>query len=174
VKVLQYDDHLKIYHQRKLLGHYELAKYGVKNEQISPKGHPKPQHKPKYRKKPTAGEEKILRTAADEIDAYLTFALKEKGAKSKHRFIRQLYALYKKMALPLLIKTIKRAQKYRITDINTLENIAVLLIKEGHYDMPSASIDFEFKNRQAYQQGRFAGRVDLSDYDQMIEDDDDE
>ena len=76
------------------------------------------------------------------------------------------------MALPLLIKTIKRAKKYRITDINTLENIAVLLIKEGHYDMPSASIDFEFKNRQAYQQGRFAGRVDLSDYDQMIEDDD--
>ena len=76
------------------------------------------------------------------------------------------------MALPLLIKTIKRAQKYRITDINTLENIAVLLIKEGHYDMPSASIDFEFKNRQAYHEGRFAGRVDLSDYDQMMEDDD--
>jgi len=174
VKVLQYDDHLKIYHQRKLLGHYERAKYGVKNEQISPKGHPKPQHKPKYRKKPTAGEEKILRTAADEIDAYLTFALKEKGAKSKHRFIRQLYGLYKKMALPLLIKTIKRAKKYRITDIKTVENIAVLLIKEGHYDMPSASIDFEFKNRQAYHEGRFAGHVDLSDYDQMIEDDDDE
>jgi hypothetical protein len=174
VKVLQYDDHLKIYHQRKLLGHYERAKYGVKNEQISPKGHPKPQHKPKYRKKPTAGEEKILRTAADEIDAYLTFALKEKGAKSKHRFIRQLYGLYKKMARSLLIKTIKRAKKYRITDIKTVENIAVLLIKEGHYDMPSASIDFEFKNRQAYHEGRFAGHVDLSDYDQMIEDDDDE
>jgi hypothetical protein len=172
VKVLQYDDHLKIYHQRKLLGHYELAKYGVKNEQISPKGQPKPQHKPKYRKKPTAEEEKILRTAADQINAYLSFALQDKGGKSKHRFIRQLYALYKKLALPLLIKTIQRAQKYRITDINTLENIAVLLIKEGNYDMPSAPIDSEFKNRQAYHEGRFAGRVDLSEYDQMIEDDD--
>jgi hypothetical protein len=172
VKVLQYDDHLKIYHQRKLLGHYQRAKYGVKNEQISPKGQPKPPHQPKYRKKPTAGEEKILRTAADEINAYLSFALQEKGGKSKHRFIRQLYALYKKLALPLLIKTIQRAKKYRIKDINTLENIAVLLIKEGHYDMPCAPIDSEFKNRQAYQQGRFAGHVDLSDYDQMIEDDD--
>jgi transposase len=172
VKVLQYDDHLKIYHQRKLLGHYELAKYGIKNEQISPEGQPTPQHKPKYRKKPTAEEEKILRTAADQINAYLSFALQDKGGKSKHRFIRQLYALYKKLALPLLIKTIQRAQKYRITDINTLENIAVLLIKEGNYDMPSAPIDSEFKNRQAYHEGRFAGRVDLSEYDQMIEDDD--
>ena len=174
VKVLRYDDHLKIYHQRKLLGHYQLPAYGVKNEQITPIGQPKPQHKPKYRKKPTAGEEKILRTAADEIDAYLAFALKEKGAKSKHRFIRQLYGLYKKMARSLLIKTIKRAKKYRITDIKTVESIAVLLIKEGNYDMPSAQIDSEFKNRQTYHEGRFAGNVDLSDYDKMMEDDDDD
>ncbi len=172
VKVLRYDDHLRIYHQRKLLGHYQLPAYGVKNEQITPIGQPKPQHKPKYRKKPTAGEEKILRTAAVEIDAYLSFALKEKGAKSKHRFIRQLYGLYKKMARSLLIKTIKRAKKYRITDIKTVESIAVLLIKEGNYDMPSAQIDSEFKNRQAYHEGRFAGDVDLSDYDKMMEDDD--
>jgi transposase len=173
VKVLCYDDHLKIYHQRKLLGYYELAGYGVKNKQISPKGQPKAQHKPKYRKKPTAGEEKILRTAADQIDAYLSFALQEKGAKTRHRFIRQLYGLYKKMALPLLIKTIQRAQKYRIKDINTLDRIAVLLIKEDNYDMPCAPIDSEFKNRQAYHEGRFAGHVDLSNYDKMIEDDDD-
>jgi hypothetical protein len=172
VKVLQYDDHLTIYHQRKLLGHYELAEYGVKNKQISPKGQPKAQHKPKYRKKPTAGEEKILRTAADQIDAYLSFALQEKSAKSRHRFIRQLYGLYKKMALSLLIKTIQRAQKYRIKDINTLDRIAVLLIKEGNYDMPCAPIDSEFKDRQAYHEGRFAGHVDLSNYDKMIEDDD--
>ena len=172
VKVLRYDEHIKIYHQRKLLGHYQLPAYGVKNEQITPIGQPKPQHKPKYRKKPTAGEEKILRTAAVEIDAYLSFALNEKGAKSKHRFIRQLYGLYKKMARSLLIKTIKRAKKYRITDIKTVESIAVLLIKEGNYDMPSAQIDSEFKNRQTYHEGRFAGDVDLSDYDKMMEDDD--
>jgi hypothetical protein len=172
VKVLQYDDHLKIYHQRKLLGHYELAEHGVKNKQISPKGQPKAAHKPKYRKKPSAGEEKILRTAADQIDAYLSFALQEKGAKTRHRFIRQLYGLYKKMALPLLINTIQRARKYRIKDINTLERIAVLLIKEGNYDMPCAPIDSEFKDRQAYHEGRFAGHVDLSNYDKMIEDDD--
>jgi hypothetical protein len=76
------------------------------------------------------------------------------------------------MALPLLIKTIQRARKYRIKDINTLERIAVLLIKEGNYDMPYAPIDSEFKDRQAYHEGRFSGHVDLSNYDKMIEDDD--
>jgi hypothetical protein len=174
VKVLQYDDHLKIYHQRKLLGHYELAKYGVKNEQISPKGQPKPQHKPKYRKKPTAEEEKILRTAADEINAYLSFALQEKGGKSKHRFIRQLYALYKKMALSLLIKTLSRALKYRISDIKTIESIAGLLIREANYDMPTVVISVEFKNRDVYRQGRFAGYVNLSDYDKLMEQEDED
>ena len=172
VKVLRYDDHLRIYHQRKLLGHYQLPAYGIKNEQITPIGQPKPQHKPKYRKKPTCEEEKILRTADKQIDAYLSFVLKAKSGKARHRFIRQLYALYKKMARSLLIKTIKRAKKYRITDIKTVESIAVLLIKENNYDMPSAQIDSEFKNRQAYHEGRFAGDVDLSDYDKMMEDDD--
>lgn len=172
VKVLRYDDHLKIYHKRKLLGHYELPAYGVKNQEIGPKGQPKPQHKPKYRKKPTAGEEKILRAAAQEIDVYLTFALKQKSDKSKHRFIRQLYGLYKKMALSLLIKTIKRALKYRIIDMKSIERIAILLMREGNYDVPLAEIDQEFKNRTAYLEGRFAGDVDLSDYDKMMEGDD--
>jgi len=58
VKVLRYDDHLRIYHQRKLLGHYQLPAYGVKNEQISPIGQPKPPHKPKYRKNLPRGKKK--------------------------------------------------------------------------------------------------------------------
>jgi hypothetical protein len=59
---------------------------------------------PKNRKKPSAKEEKILRTAAKEIDAYLTFAIKN-GVKQKHRFIRALYGLYRKIALEVFIKT---------------------------------------------------------------------
>jgi hypothetical protein len=174
VKVLQYQDHLKIYHQRKFLGLYELPAYGVKNQQVSPKGQPKPKHQPKYRKKPTSEEEKILRTADKHIDAYLSFVLKEKSGKSKHRFIRQLYALYKKMALSLLIKTLTRALKYRISDIKTIESIAGLLIREANYDMPTVEISVEFKNRDVYRQGRFAGRVNLSAYDKLMEEEDED
>ena len=96
----------------------------------------------------------------------------KKAANKKHRFIRQLYSLYKKLATPIFIKTIKRALKYRITDTQTIERIAVLLMAEGNYDLPSAQIEVEFKNRESYLQGRFAGEVDLSVYDKLIEDDD--
>lgn len=171
VKVLQYANCLKIYHQRKLLGEYDLPPQDIKNGKIYPKGQAKPKHQPKYRKKPTAQEEKTLRAVADEVNSYLNFAIK-KGGQQKHRFIRQLYSLYKKLATPIFIKTIKRALKYRITDTQTIERIAVLLMAEGNYDLPSAQIEVEFKNRESYLQGRFAGEVDLSVYDKLIEDDD--
>ena len=173
VKVLQYNDYLKIYHKRELLGEYEMPSEGVKNEKIYPKGQPKPKHQPKYRKKPTAQEERTLRAIAEEVDGYLNFAIKKSG-KQKHRFIRELYGLHKKLAPTLFLKTIKRALKYRITDTKTIERIAVLLVKESNYDVPSVQIDQEFTDRDSYLQGRFADDVDLSVYDKMIEDDDEE
>jgi hypothetical protein len=171
VKVLQYSNYLKIYYKRELLGEYEMPPEGVKNENIDPKGQSRPKHQPKYRKKPTAQEERTLRAKSEEVDAYLNFAIK-KGGKQKHRFIRQLYGLHKKLAPSLFIKTVKRALKYRITDIETIERIAILLMKEGNYDVPSVQIDLEFRDRESYLDGRFSGDVDLSVYDKMIEDDD--
>ncbi|MCP4762157.1 MAG: helix-turn-helix domain-containing protein [archaeon] len=172
VKVLQYADHIKIYYKRELLGHYELPAYGVKNKQISPEGGPKPEYKPKHRQKSTTEEEKKLRTLAADIDTYLTFILKKKSAKSKHRFIREMYGLYKKLSHDLLLKTVKRALKYRITDMKVIENIAFLLMKEYNYNIPGADIDYEFKNREAYREGQFSGDVDLSFYDKIMEEDD--
>jgi len=171
VKVLQYSDYLKIYHKRKLLGEYEMPPEGVKNEKINPKGQSKPKHQPKYRKKPTAQEERTLRATSQEVNAYLNFAIK-KGGRQKHRFIRELYGLHKKLAPALFIRTIKRALKYRITDTKTIERIAILLMKEGNYDLPSVQSDLEYRDRESYLDGRFAGDVDLSVYDKMMEEDD--
>ena len=171
VKVLQYSDHLRIYHRRKLLGEYEMPSEGVKNEKIYPEGQSKPKHQPKYRKKPTAHEERTLRTTSEEVNAYLNFAIK-KGGRQKHRFIRKLYGLHSKLAPSLFIKTVKRALKYRITDTETIERIAMLLMKEGNYDVPSVQIDQEFRDRESYLDGRFSADVDLSVYDKMMEPDD--
>jgi hypothetical protein len=170
VKVLQYSDHLKIYYKRQLLAEYELPPEGVKNEKIPPKGQSKPKHQPKYRKNPTAQQEQTLRAISEEVNAYLNFAIK--GGRQKHRFIRQIYGLHKTLAPLLFIKTVKRALKYRITDIKTIERIAILMMKEGNYNVPSAQIDQEFKNRQAYHDGRFTADVDLSVYDKMMEQED--
>ncbi|MCD4721728.1 MAG: helix-turn-helix domain-containing protein [Desulfobacula sp.] len=164
VKILQFCDHMEIYHNRKKLAEYPLPPDGIKNDKISPKGEPKPKYQPNNRKRPTAGEEKILRSTAPEVDAYLTFVLTMKG-KTRHRFVRQLYTLHKKTALSVFVQALKRALKYRIKSMDTIENIIRLLLRQSVYEMPLPEIDGEFTNRSAYLEGRFADEVDLSIYE---------
>ncbi len=173
VTVLQYSDHLRIYCRRELLGEYKLPADGVKNKEIYPEGGPRPSQKPKHRRRPTAKEEEILRKAAEEIDAYLNFAL-PRVPRQKHRFIRGLYGLYRKVALPVFIKTVQRALKYRIMDIQTVERIAILQLRDGDIEVPIPEIDSEFQNRAAYLDGYIADEADLDLYDQFTEDGDDE
>ncbi len=171
--MLQYSHHIQIYHKRELLAQFELPPDGVKNKKFYPEGYPPPPNQPKYRKKPTAQEEKKLRAVEEEVDAYLDFALKPMG-REKHRFIRGLYGLYQKIALPLFIKTIKRALKYRITDMETIERIAILLMREGNYEMPFVQINQDFQQRESYLEGRFTDEVDLSIYDRMMDDEEED
>ena len=164
VKVVQFCDHLEIYYKRKKLAEYPLPPDGIKNEKFSPKGDPKPKYQPNNRKRPTAGEEKILRSTAPEVDAYLTFVLTMKG-KTRHKFVRQLYSLHKKTVLTVFAQALKRALKYRIKSVGTIENIIRLLLRQSNYEMPLPQINEEFTNRPAYLKGRFADEVDLSIYE---------
>lgn len=163
VKVLEYSNHMEIYHNRKKLAEYALAPDGVKNKKFSPKGEPKPKYQPKNRKKPSAGEEKTLRSAAPEVNAYLDFALTMKG-KPKHRFVRQLYSLHKRTVLPLFVKAIKRALRYRINNVDTIDNIIRLIMRESNYQLPLPKINPGFTDRPEYIEGRFTDDVDLSVY----------
>ncbi len=165
VKILEYSDHLKIYHNRNLLGRYLLPADGIKNDVIYPEGGPRPSHRPTQRKKPTAREEKILRSLDNSLDTYLNFAVPKSG-KPKHRFIRQLFGLYRKIATPVFIQSVQRALKYRITDIATIENIVILKLRQGDFNMPCAQIDQDYLNRDAYLEGCYADEVDLSIYDE--------
>lgn len=163
VKILQFCGHVEIYHKRKKLIEYELPPNGVKNKKFSPKGKPEPRYQPNNRKKPTAQEEKLLRSATPEVNDYLNFVLVMKG-KARHRFVRQLYSLHKKTALSVFAQALKRALKYRIKNVETVENIIRLLLRQSNYEMPLPEIDGEFTNRPAYLEGRFADEVDLSIY----------
>jgi len=164
VKILEYADHLLIYHARKLLGRYLLPHDGVKNEMIPPEGGPRPPHKPKYRKKPTAREEKILRALGETVNDYLNFALPKSG-QPRHRFIRELFGLQRKIALSVFIQSVERAHKYRITDMATIENIVILKLRDGDGTITLPEIDQDFQNRDAYIEGCFADDTDLSIYD---------
>jgi len=160
-----------IYRNRRLLGRYRIPPDGVKNKRIPPEGQQISPYMPKNRKKPTTKQETILRTAAKQIDDYLTFALKN-GVKQKHRFIRALHGLYRKVALEVFIKTVNRALKYRITDIKTVERIATLQLTAANLQLPLPHIDRQLEKRDAYIEGYFADEVDLSVYDKTQEDDD--
>lgn len=174
VKILQYSDNIEIYQQRKLLVKYPLPSAEVKNQRFSPPGETPP-HQPKYRKKPTTFEEKKLREVSTEVNDYLNFALKQsQSIKQKHRFIRQLYGLYQKLAMPLFIKTLERALNYRISNPESIEEMAVQLLKEGNYRMPTTSIDEDFQERESYLEGCIGGEVDLSEYDLLLKKEEDE
>ena len=164
VNILEYANHLKIYRARKLLGQYLLPPDGVKNEMIPPQGGRLPPHKPKYRKKPTAREENILRSLGKTVDDYLNFAVPKSG-KPKHRFIRALFGLHRKTAPSVFIQTVERACKYRITDIKVIENITALILIDGSVDITAPEIDQDFQKRDAYIEGCFVDDVDLSIYD---------
>jgi len=163
VKLLQFCDHVAVYHKRKKLAEYKIPPDGVKNKRVGPTGGPEPKYHPKRRTKPTAGEERILRSAAPEIDEYLNFILVMKG-KTRHRIVRQLYSLHKKTPLTLFAKAVKRALKYRVKNVDTLENIIRLLLRQSNYEMPLPEVDGAFTNRPEYIEGRLTPDVDLSAY----------
>ena len=162
VKLLEYDDRLKIYQHGQCLAEYLLPADGVKNQKVVPPGHT-PAGFPKNRKRPTETEEKHLRALAPAVQAYLDFALPTKGLQ-RHEFIRRLLTLSRRMSLELLTQSLERARKYRITSLETVERIALLYLQQGIGQLPLAEVDDHLTQRPAYQEGSLTEPPDLSIY----------
>jgi transposase len=168
VKVLQYSDRLKIYLARVCLVEYRLPADGVHNQRFSPPDLPPPPHQPRHRTLPAHEEEKRLRALAPEVSAYLDFALATKGVQ-RHAFLRRLLTLSQKMTPALFIKSVQRAHHYRITNLESLERIALLYLRESDAELPLAQIDESFLQRAAYQEGALTDLPDLSTYQEPEE-----
>jgi hypothetical protein len=164
VKVIEYDNSVKIYLHRELLIEYQFPPYGTKNQLIAPPGEPQPKYQPKHRKRPTADEEKLLRSVSGTVGEWMDFALEHRSGSQKHNFIRQLYRIYRKLSRELFEKTIQRAKTYNIKDIDTIERIAVLQMREYQYRTPDVFIDENLQNRSSYIEGCYTDDVDLSVY----------
>jgi hypothetical protein len=72
----------------------------------------------------------------------------------------------------LFDKTIRRALDYRIEDLETVERIAALQIREADYRIPNVDIDESFRNRPSFIEGRFTDEADLSVYKHVNEEND--
>jgi len=162
IKLLEYDDRLKIYQHGQYLAEYPLPPDGVKNQRFSPPGQPASGY-PQNRKHPTEAEEKHLRALAPSVNAYLDFALPAKGIQ-RHDFIRRLLALSRRMSVELLAQSLERARKYRITSLETVERIALLYLQQGNGPLPLAEVDADLTQRPAYQEGSRTEPPDLSIY----------
>jgi transposase len=160
VKVLEYSDRLKIFQAGQCLAEYPLPADGVRSAKFSPPGQPAPPHHPHNRHRPTELEEKHLRALAPAVGAYLDYALPTKGL-ARHQFLRRLLALSRQMSVELFTQTVERARKYRITSLETLQNIAWLYLQQGPGQVPLVEIDAAFRQREAYQEGSLTDPPEL-------------
>ena len=166
LKVLQYADRLKIYRARECPAQYPLPPDGVKNKCFPESGGPR--RRPKNRHKPTREEEKRLRAIGAPVGAYLDFACAAKGL-ARHNFLRRLWALSRKMTPELFLRSVARAAKYRITDVEAIERIAVLQMTQGIGPLPIADIDPTFQERETCREGSLTEQPDLSLYDRLVD-----
>lgn len=171
VKVIEYGTRLKIYQNRKCVAEYPLPPDGEKNKKVSPEGMPLPRYSPSHRKRPTKEEEQRLKAMDRAVNDYLDFVLPPLG-KRRHGFIRKLFALCRKMTPSLFVRTIERAYKYKITSIETIERIALLLMRQETSELPIAEVDGDFHQREAYLEGHLTDSPDLSVYENISEEDD--
>jgi transposase len=169
VKVLQYADRLKIFLRHECLAEYPLPPDGTKNERFSPLGQPKPRHQPRRFRRDAHQEEQRLRAIDKAVADYLDFAFSAPGVVQRHRFTRELFALSRKMTHSVLVNTVQRALRYRIVDLATLRRIAWLCISQAEDVLPEADVDEDFQQRPAYQEGCLTEEPDLSIYDQLFE-----
>jgi transposase len=167
VKVLEYADHMKIYQRRACLAEYPLPADGVKNACFSPAGQPTPRHQPKSRKRRSTEEEQRLRALGSDVAAYLDYAIRIPGIQ-RHRFVRELFALSRKVTEEVFVETLRRALRYRIADPRTVHRIAWFCMSQGKERLFDVEVDDSYQARPAYQEGCLTDEPDLSIYDEMF------
>lgn len=165
VKVLRYADHLKIYRGWTRLAEYPLPADGVKNARFSPEGQPPPRCLPKHRHHGSQHEEQRLRALDPAVAAYVDFALQTPGIQ-RHRFVRELFALSRRVTPAVFAEALTRARRYRVVQMETLQRIAWLSMSQGQEPLPDIEVDESFRQRPAYQEGFLTDEPDLSLYDE--------
>lgn len=168
--IIEYASYIKIYRKKEMLIKYDLPDWNEKNEKFTPEGVNTNPYEPNNRKKGCKEEEKFLRDINCVCCDYLDFIKSNQSdVKLKPKFIRDLYNLSKKMTGSLFLECIKRALKYHISNIASIERIAGQLVKNDLYKLPEPSINNDYENREEYQKGRFSNEADPDTYKKLID-----
>ena len=172
--VIEYGEHISIYHNHTKLIEHELAPWNARGAKITPKGVAPPHQQPRGRKQGCVEEEKRLRRMGQVCNAYLDYLQStECPVGQKPRLIRELYLLSTKMSDSLFLKTVERALEYRLVSTASIERVAGRLISDQmpeDFQIPQAN---HYEHRSAYQDGRLSSETDLSGYRRLMEEQDD-
>jgi hypothetical protein len=106
-----------------------------------------------------------------EVAAYVDYVIKT-PAVQRHRFLRELLALSRKVTERVFVETVQRALRYRILDMATVQRIAWFCISQGEERLFDVDVDDGYHQRPAYQDGCLTDEPDLSIYDDMFQGDD--
>jgi transposase len=170
VKVLEFAGKIRIVQNRKTLIEYARPPWGVKGKPFKPDN--VPAIRPRNQKRPTVAEERRLLAMGPESASYLEVVKKMPlSIVKRNQFIRQLHRLSQKLAPEVFIKVINRALQYGVTDMETLERMAVYLLRDGPYD----SVDFELESTSvvdAHPELDVSEPPDFSHYDERVENED--
>ena len=157
VQIIEYSNRIQIVKNRENLAEYELPAHGIKGERIKPPGTPIFKPPPTSAQRSTQPEETSLRAIAPSVASYLDFLQKTPTSKlKKYKTIRHLHSLSLKLSPKLFTETINRSLQYSIACMDTVERIAVLLMRAGHFQMDADDVDVEIsdevQNRALYRE----------------------
>jgi len=169
VDLLQYPQEIKIfpYGLSSLCSAlcYPLPAYSTKNKRFAPEGAVLNPYVPRQFKQNSQEEETRLRATDPLCSEYLDFIQTTGEVRQKNRFIRDLYGLSKKMTKELLLATLSRALRYKVSSLEALQRISRQLLQTECPDLGEATVLIQdYEQRQTFQAGRFPQENALPDW----------
>lgn len=171
VSLLEYARKVRIFQDQENYTEYLLPAHGTKNQYFIPDTGSVPKNKPKdYSfQRSYKEEEKKLRLKSQAMNDYLDWILSLKTLYKKYKFISELYQLTQKMSDRLLNELIERAIQYNVSSMEVVHNMAAWMIKTKCAAIPESSAYLtDFKDRPAYQNGRFSEEANIEQYQQLM------
>ena len=169
-RILEYAREIKIYQGRHLLVSYPLPPEGTKNR-IFPEDRPYTPYQPNYMQQRNVMEEDALRSHSKDASDYIDELMKH-GGRLKHKLIRDIFRLYQRLSGSLFDRVIDRARQYGVYDVKALDDIARLMARQDADFVGEVHFDEAYEQRDEYKEGCLTDPPDLSQYEILLEDDD--
>jgi predicted transcriptional regulator len=131
VTVRETIDKVHVYFKHKLVAEHERKPEGERALVVN-KAHRTPKRRPSKNKTPQLKEETTLRAADPALDRLVALIRKE-GRGRPLRHIRKLYRFYIDYPTDALVKAVKRALEYGLTDLDRIENMTLRNIAGDYF-----------------------------------------